>query len=86
VRLVKTCSACPEQYDVFQGKRLIGYLRLRHSHFSVDWLPNGKLDGTAIELLDAGTVGDGEFYDEAEREKYLSLARTLLRKANGGKE
>ena len=42
--------------------------------------------GTAIELLDAGTEGDGEFYDEVEREKYLSLARTLLRKANGGKE
>ena len=37
VELIKTCHACPEQYDAFfQGKQ-IGYLRLRHGEFRVDY-------------------------------------------------
>jgi plasmid stability protein len=32
VRLVRTCFACPEQYDAFIGEEKVGYLRLRHGH------------------------------------------------------
>jgi hypothetical protein len=85
LRLAKTCPANPEQYDVFHGKRLIGYLRLRHGRFTVDWYPNGKYDKSAVELLRANTIGDGEF-DASEREKFLSVAKTLLRKAFEMKE
>lgn len=28
-RFVKTCSACPEQYDVIMGDKKIAYIRLR---------------------------------------------------------
>ena len=35
-RLILTCGACPEQYDVFDGDRQVGYLRLRHGHFRAD--------------------------------------------------
>ena len=30
----KTCLACPEQYDVFKGDKLVGYVRLRHGGLS----------------------------------------------------
>ncbi|NDD52705.1 hypothetical protein EBZ39_02295 [bacterium] len=36
-KLVCTCSACPEQYDVFNdNNKLVGYLRLRHGQFRAD--------------------------------------------------
>ena len=35
LKLVLTCGACPEQYDAFDGERQVGYLRLRHGHFTV---------------------------------------------------
>ena len=85
MRLAKTCPANPEQYDVFHGKQKIGYLRLRYGRFTVDFLPNGKHDDDAIELWQANTIGDGEF-DASEREKFLSVAKTLLRKAFEMKE
>lgn len=28
-KFVQTCNACPEQYDVFIGNKLVGYVRLR---------------------------------------------------------
>lgn len=30
IHLVKTCEACPEQYDAYLGEKRVGYLRLRH--------------------------------------------------------
>ena len=30
IKLVKTCSACPEQYDAFYEDHQVGYLRVRH--------------------------------------------------------
>lgn len=65
LRLVKTCGACPEQYDVFLGDDQIGYLRLRHGTFRADYR--------------GGTVyvghpdGDGIFTD-SERHEYLNAA------------
>lgn len=69
LRLVQTCFACPEQYDVFDGERQVGYLRLRHGHFTAEYLqPGGTL------LYQAKTHGDGIFEDEAERRLHLGLA------------
>lgn len=65
-----TCGACPEQYDAFDevtGKQ-VGYLRLRHGHFRVDYL---KCGGETI--YEACPQGDGCF-DEDEREYYLKFA------------
>jgi hypothetical protein len=35
-RLLLTCPACPEQYDVLDGTEQVGYLRLRHGYFRAD--------------------------------------------------
>jgi len=38
-KLVLTCGACPEQYDVFKNGQQVGYLRLRHGFFSAESEP-----------------------------------------------
>ena len=65
-KLVKTCIACPEQYDVFHGGVEVGHLRLRHGYFRAEC--NGHIVYSAI------TRGDGSFHDDLERRHHLSLA------------
>jgi len=69
IKLVRTCWACPEQYDAFdeEGKQ-VGYLRLRHGNFTVD-CP----DALETEVYRAYPKGDGIF-DNDEREYYLKWA------------
>lgn len=72
IELVQTCGACPEQYDAFIDGELVGYLRLRHGYFTVQY-PNvsGEL------VYSAEPKGDGLFeYDE--REGYLAAARLAI--------
>ena len=68
VRLVQTCGACPEQYDVFDDDEQIGYLRLRHGHFTAS---EGSVHGETVYA--ASTLGDGNFEDE-ERAFHLNRA------------
>lgn len=65
-RLLCTCPACPEQYDVFDsaGKQ-VGYLRLRHGWFRAD-VPHAGGE-TVYESYPAG---DGIFNDD-ERDQQL---------------
>jgi hypothetical protein len=68
-RLVKTCSVCPEQYDVYSSSNSqIGYLRLRHGYFSAECPDVG---GTLV--YSAYTRGDGCF-DDDERLPQLTAA------------
>lgn len=70
IRLVLTCGGCPEQYDAYQGSsnKLVGYLRLRHGHFTV------SCPGVGGEIVyENNPEGDGWFNDD-EREGYLRLA------------
>lgn len=71
--LVKTCSACPEQYDVFLNNKQVGYLRLRHGYFSCDFLC-----GDGEEVYSADTIGNGMFEDE-ERDFHLKLAINAIK-------
>lgn len=58
--LVMTCSACPEQYDVYLDGMQVGYLRLRHGTFTVD-CPFGET------IFTGNPNGDGVFgYDERD--------------------
>lgn len=68
IKLVKTCDACPEQYDAFLDGKQVGYLRLRHGGFRVDYPDCG-----GETIYDANPRGDGEFYNE-ERDYYLRCA------------
>lgn len=72
-KLVLTCFACPEQYDVFddEGKQ-VGYLRLRHGHFTVSCPDYG---GEVV--YDIHPMGDGIFRP-AERMLYLREAVTRI--------
>ena len=69
IKLVRTCNACPEQYDaVDESESTVGYLRLRHGYFTVE-CPD--VDGTLV--YSAKPSGDGIF-EPQEREYYLNQA------------
>lgn len=70
--LVRTCHACPEQYDVFRGGQQIGYLRLRHGAFRADY---GECGGPTV--YQAAPRGYGCF-DDDERDDFLSEAINAL--------
>lgn len=61
VKLVRTCIACPQQYDAFIGNTQVGYLRLRHGRFTVE-SPDvgGKL------VYSGYPKGDGIFMKDEE--------------------
>jgi hypothetical protein len=67
-----TCYACPESYDVFLEGTQIGYLRLRHGHFTAVYPDVG-----GVLVYQADPVGDGIFQD-SEREHYLVHAIEAL--------
>jgi hypothetical protein len=73
-RLICTCSACPEQYEVFDEitREQIGYLRLRHGWFRADAPCCG-----GETVYEANPHGDGMF-DEDERMGYLTDAITAI--------
>ena len=66
----KTCDACPEQYDVFKGDKLVGYVRLRWGVLSCRY-PDYEGDEIYSESFDDGW--QGEFEDDNERNKYLII-------------
>ena len=63
--LEMTCGACPEQYDAYLDGMLVGYFRLRHGTFRVDFPDCG-----GETVYRAYPKGDGIF-DDDEREFYL---------------
>jgi hypothetical protein len=74
LKLVCTCGACPEQYDVFDGDEQVGYLRLRHGWFRAD-VPH--CGGETVH--EAYPRGDGIF-DDDERDAHLTEAVAAIRK------
>ena len=72
-----TCHGCPEQYDVFDGDKQVGYVRLRHGGLRCDY-PNCE-DGETIfsESFDDGWKGN--FDDDNERNKYLILIAKAIK-------
>ena len=73
LRLKQTCGACPEQYDVFDGEKLVGYLRVRHGHFQARYGGGG---GPVV--YEAFVHGDGMF-ENSEREYHLKQAESAIR-------
>ena len=73
--LIRTCLACPEQYEVFtkDGKQ-IGYLRLRNGDFLVEYP-----DAGGQVIYRANPKGDGVF-EEDERDYYLKEAVQAIKR------
>ena len=68
-KLILTCCACPEQYDVEDSDgNQVAYLRLRHGHFRCD-VPDCGGD----TIYTASPKGDGIFKED-ERMRYLTEA------------
>lgn len=78
-KLILTCGACPEQYDLFIGDEeyASGYLRLRHGFFSASYKDE--------RVFSSNTKGDGVF-DEDERDNFLFLAKISILNEHLNKE
>lgn len=71
LKLVKTLSRMPEQYDVFDDSGYIGYMRLRGGFFSVDYIED-------TVVYEAQSDGDGEFMPY-ERLKFLKAGVAAIK-------
>ena len=79
VELHQTCSASPEQYDMYVNGENIGYFRIRHGYFTVEYLLNGA------QVFGSGIKGDGEF-DSEERDFFLKEGIKAVLEAHTGIE
>jgi len=67
-----SCFMCPEQWDVFSNFfDKVGYIRLRHGEFRVDYPDCG---GKTLISENIGFYGDGAFINEEIRNVYLLKA------------
>ncbi|RAP49844.1 MAG: hypothetical protein BZ138_07195 [Methanosphaera sp. rholeuAM270] len=74
IALKRTCIACPEQYDAINlaTNVVIGYLRLRHGHFTVEVPgPFGKL------VYESWPEGDGGFEDDEREDELISAIEAI---------
>ncbi len=80
----KTCSACPEQYDVYdEHGKLVGYVRLRGGRLTCDY---PDVDGELIYSADIGNSWTGAFESSAQRMRYLKdIAKAINKKMYSGK-
>jgi len=80
ITFVRTCLACPEQYDAFdEDNKLIGYLRLRHSRFTVE-CPNVGGELVYVANLEGGGIG---IFENEERYEHLKKAAQAISKHAG---
>jgi hypothetical protein len=67
-----TCSACPEQYEVYKDGVQVAYYRLKHGEFMVDYPECG-----GETIYESEPNGDGMF-DDNERLVYLTKALRIV--------
>jgi len=76
---IRTCSACPEQYDVFLGgKQQVGYVRLRWSQLRADY-PTAGEETVYNAIIDSSSHFRGCFKSEEQRIYYLSEIAKVIR-------
>lgn len=75
---IKTCSACPEQYDVEYDGKQVGYIRLRWGGLTAEYPYVG---GEIIYGVSIGNGWTGEFESEEQRQYHLNnIADKILEK------
>ncbi|KRA41681.1 hypothetical protein [Devosia sp. Root635] len=72
LRMERTCSAAPEQYEIFRGDDAAGYIRVRWSRFTVDYPSAGD------EILFDGSTDGFAAFTDSERDSYLLMAIDLI--------
>ena len=85
--LKNTCVLCPEQYDVYYGDTLCGYMRLRHGYFRTEYYENPRRVGLSDEIVyHSDTKGGGRFLCE-EREEHLKRgAEAIIKRIDTTKD
>lgn len=75
----ETCSACPEQYEVYDSNdNHVGYVRLRWGYLKCNY---PDVDGETIYFVEFDDGWMGRFESEEQREKYLNnIADKILEK------
>ena len=74
--LEQTSQACPEQYNVFRGERLVGYIRLRNGYLYLSY-PDAYGE-TIYEHVFEDKL-KGSFDSDEERNHYLVESLTVLK-------
>ncbi len=77
IELIRTCEACPEQYDAMLDGQRIGYLRLRWGWFTVT-CPG--VSGKEVYEKQTGGGLAGMFENDEQRKKQLKKARKAIAK------
>ena len=77
LRFVLTCYACPEQYDVYDGDKQVGYVRLRGGHLRAEY------PDVCGKPVYSSEIGDdawaGMFTNNSERKFHLEkIANELI--------
>lgn len=78
MNLVETCSAFPEQYDVFQDNKKVAYLRLRWGCFTAS--TSSHLLSKTLYMADIGHDMTGEFENEEQRSFHLDAALEAIKR------
>ena len=82
LKFVKTCSACPEQYNVFLGDQQVGYVRLRWGTLRVDFPSHQHESGSkTIYRHYFEDSMKGCFDDKKEYLKYRGYISKAIHKA-----
>lgn len=75
VLAVRTCLACPEQYDLRLGAEMIGYVRLRHGRLSLDCPGVSGTEQTVVEFGD-----DRGIFGNEEREGWMRRLTAMAKR------
>lgn len=77
LNFVKTCDACPEQYDVYtKDSKRIGYVRLRWGLLRADYINDDKEKTIYTRTF---PDEDGSFPTEEDRKHHLKkIAKELI--------
>jgi len=85
VYFVRTCYACPEQYDVYtESKEQIGYVRLRYGILKAVYPDFGG--EKVFEYIFEGDDLKGFFDNDDERNEMLGIIATILVNKHTGSE
>lgn len=77
-----TCSAFPEQYDVFKNRKIVGYVRLRHGTLRCDYPECGG--ETIYEKIFDSRIG--MFENNFQKVRELNKIATIINKVLSKKE
>ena len=76
---VLTCSACPEQYDVYKNGEYVAYVRLRYGMLTVTPTKNGEIDWDAENIYEKQWHDRwlGNFPEKERKPLMYNIAKTI---------